>query len=87
MLALRAPALLTRPGLLARYDLMEMLVDFSQASGSAGGPPSFWVLVPQPDAGRPQVDLVVLPVIAASNWARLTDPWLCNAHRAGGRAA
>jgi hypothetical protein len=45
------------------------------------------VLVPQPDAGRPQVDRVVLPVLAASNWARLTDPWLCNAHRAGGRTA
>jgi hypothetical protein len=30
---------------------------------------------------------VVLPVIAGSNWARLTDPWLANAHRAGGRSA
>jgi len=22
-----------------------------------------------------------------ANWARLTDPWLANTHRAGGRAA
>ncbi|WP_165982469.1 BREX system serine/threonine kinase PglW [Dankookia rubra] len=87
VLALRTPALLTRPGLLARYDLMEMLVELSQASGSAGGPPSLWVLVSQPDPRRPQVDGVVLPVIARSNWARLTDPWLNNKHRAGGRTA
>jgi len=87
VLALRTPALLTRPGLLARYDLMDMLVAMSQASGAAGGPPGLWVLVPQPDQGRPHVDGVVLPVIAASNWARLTESWLANAHRAGGRAA
>ena len=87
VLALRAPALLTRPGLLARYDLVEMLVEFSQASGTAGGPPSLWILVPQATPGPPEIDHVVLPVIAASNWARLTDPWLANAHRAGGRTA
>ncbi len=87
VLALRSPALLTRPGLLARYDLMDMLVAMSQASGAAGGPPGLWVLVPQPDPGRPHVDGAVLPVIAASNWARLSEAWLANAHRAGGRAA
>ncbi len=87
VLGLRAPALLTRPGLIARYDLMDMLVELSQASGAAGGPPSLWVLVPQSDPGLPRIDHVVLPVIAASNWARLTGPWLANAHRAGVRSA
>jgi hypothetical protein len=33
VLGLPAPMLLTRPGLIARYDLMDMLVTFSQASG------------------------------------------------------
>lgn len=87
VLALRSPALLTRPGLIARYDLMDMLVGFSQASGTAGGPPSLWLLVPQAGQGMPQIDGAVVPVIASANWARLTDPWLANSHRAGGRNA
>lgn len=87
VLALRTPALLTRPGLIARYDLMDMLAALSQASGAAGGPPSLWLLIPQAGAGLPQIDGAVVPVIASANWARLTDPWLANAHRAGGRSA
>ncbi len=87
VLGLRTPALLTRPGLIARYDLMEMLVAFSQASGAAGGPPSLWLLIPQAGQGPPQIDGALLPVISAANWARLTESWLANAHRAGGRSA
>ena len=87
VLVLRTPALLTRPGLLARYDLIDVLDGLAQASGIAGGPPSLWLLVPQSGPDRPKIDGVVLPVISAANWARLTEPWLANAHRAGGRAA
>jgi hypothetical protein len=61
VLALRDPALLTRPGLLARYELMDMLTAFAQASGTKDGPPSFWLLLPQPDAGMPRVDSSILP--------------------------
>ena len=86
LLALDRPALLVNPGLLARYDLMPMLTDLAQASGTRGGPPSLWVLVPQADGGMPRIDGASLPVMSAANWARLTDPWLANAHRAGGRA-
>jgi len=87
VLALGTPALLTRPGLIARYDLMEMLVAFSQASGAAGGPRSLWLLIPQAEQGLPQIDGAVLPVISAANWVRLTESWLANAHRAGSRSA
>ena len=87
VLAMREPVLLTRPGLLARYDLMEMLVAFSQESGAAGGPPSVWLLIPQAQPGPPRIDGAVLPVISAANWARLTETWVVNAHRAGGRSA
>ena len=73
VLALRQPALLIRRGLLARYDLMDVLDGLAQASGTSGGPPSLWLLVPQPGPARPRVDGVVLPVISAANWARLTE--------------
>ena len=84
LLAFDRPVLLVNPGLLARYDLMPMLSDLAQASGTRGGPPSLWLLVPQPDGGLPRIDDASLPVMSATNWARLTDPWLANAHRAGG---
>jgi serine/threonine protein kinase len=84
LLAFERPALLVNPGLLARYDLMSMLSELAQASGTRGGPPSLWLLVPQPDGGVPRVDDASLPVMSAANWARLTDAWLANAHRAGG---
>jgi hypothetical protein len=87
VLALRSPVLLTRPGLLARYDLVPMLEELAQTSGTANGPPSLWLLVPQEDTGRPRIDDAVLGVISGANWAHLTEPWLVNAHRAGGRAA
>jgi hypothetical protein len=84
LLALDRPALLVNPGLLARYDLMPLLSDLAQASGTRGGPPSLWLLVPQSDGGMPRIDDASLPVMSAANWARLTDPWLANAHRAAG---
>ena len=87
VMAMREPVLLTRPGLLARYDLMEMLVAFSQASGAASGPPSVWLLIPQAQPGPPRIDGAVLPVISAANWARLSETWVVNAHRTGGRSA
>lgn len=87
IVALCSQALLTRPGLLARYDLVPMLEELAQTSGTANGPPSFWLLLPQEDPGRPRIDNVVLGVITDANCAHLTEPWLANAHRAGGRAA
>jgi hypothetical protein len=87
VLDLRSPTLLIRPGLLARYDLMDVLEGMAQASGSAGGPPGLWLLVPQDGPGRPRIDGRGLPVISGANWAHLTEAWITNTHRAGGRAA
>jgi len=87
LLALAEPALLVNPGLLARYDLMPILTDIAQASGTRGGPPGLWLLIPQLDEGMPRIDGAALPVISSANWAHLTDPWLANTHRAGARPA
>jgi hypothetical protein len=84
LLALNRPALLVNPGLLARYELMPMLSELAQASGTKNGPPSLWLLVSQADGGMPHIEDTALPVLSAANWARLTDPWLANAHRASG---
>ena len=84
---MREPALLTRPGLLARYDLMDMLVGLRaglRRGGRAAEP-----LAPDA-AGGPGRRRSMAPCFRSSpaaNWARLTDPWLANAHRAGGRSA
>jgi serine/threonine protein kinase len=85
LLALDRPALLVNPGLFTRYDLLPVLSDLAQASGARGGPPSLWLLVPQADGGMPRIDGEALPVIGTANWARLTEHWLANAHRAGAR--
>lgn len=84
LLTLDRPALLVNPGLLARYELMPMLSELAQASGTKNGPPSLWLLVPQADGGMPHIEDAALPVLSAANWARLTNPWLANAHRASG---
>jgi hypothetical protein len=56
LLALDRPALLVNPGLLARYQLMPMLSELAQASGTKNGPPSLWLLVPQADHGMPHIE-------------------------------
>lgn len=66
---------------------LNMLDEFSQASGASGGPPSLGLLIPQATRGRPEIDGAVLPVISRANWTRLTRPWIENAHRAGARPA
>jgi hypothetical protein len=82
ILALREPALLVHPGLLARYDLMKILVEARDASGTKSGPPGLWLLIPQASAGLPTIDGTPVPVLSTTQWARLTEAWISNAHRA-----
>ena len=86
-MTLKEPALLIRPGLLARYDQMQILDGFAQGSGAKDGPPSLWLLLAQSAQGLPRVDNAVLPVFSGANWAHVTETWINNAHRAGQRAA
>jgi hypothetical protein len=84
VLALRGPALLTRPGLLAHYDLAPMLEELVQTSGTANDPPSLWLLLPQEDAGRPRIDHVVLGVISVQ--LRASDRAMARQCAQSGRA-
>ena len=77
------PVLLVYPGLLARYDQIALLEKLREACTQQHHAPGFLVLVPS-DAQRtmPVLDGKPVPVILASEWARIPDAWLSNAHRA-----
>ena len=77
------PVLLVYPGLLARYDQIALLEKLRDACMQRHDAPGFIVLMPA-DAQRtmPVLDGKPVPVILASEWARIPDAWLTNAHRA-----
>lgn len=83
--------LLTQPGLLARYglmDLVETLRDRVGARPTDGAVPlhGLWLLVPCDDqSDGPVVDGVAVPVITPGQWARIPEPWLENRHRSASR--
>ncbi len=81
------PVLLVHPGLIARYDLMGMLVRLAGAAGTPGRLPALVALVPMPLPGPPMIDGAAVPVIGTAQWATVPRAWIANAHRAGTRAA
>jgi hypothetical protein len=79
---------LTHPGLLARYGLMDTLQRLRDRVGRRPGPGApalhgLWLLIPAEDGSAlPVLDGQAIPVIGPSQWAHLTHAWLANAHRA-----
>lgn len=74
--------LLVNPGLLARYDQLEVLDHLRNRVGRPGSPRGAWVLVPADDTQLlPVLDGKPIPVITAGEWANIPEPWLQNAHR------
>ena len=77
------PVLLVYPGLLARYDQIPLLEKLRDACTQQRHAPGFLVLVPSDEQRTmPVLDGKPVPVILASEWARIPDAWLTNAHRA-----
>jgi hypothetical protein len=85
LLAADSPVLLVYPGLLARYDQMQLLETLRDACAQRPDVPGYVVLVAS-DAQRPLpvLDDKPIPVIHASEWARIPESWLANVHRAQG---
>jgi hypothetical protein len=81
------PLLVTDAGLLARYDLMDRMALLRDASGTAGGPPGLWFLLPMADSGLPTIAGKAVPVIGTGQWARLTTTWIAGVWRTGGQTA
>lgn len=83
---LRSPdrtKLLVHPGLLARYDRMEVLGDLASDVGRSDGIYGLWVLVPlNEQSPRPTLNHKAVPMSNPAQHIRLNQAWLANKHRA-----
>lgn len=76
------PALLTCPGLLARYGEWPWLTDLAQATGRGDGIHGAWLLVPWEDPSVPPALGDEAVPLLPSQRAHIPDGWLANRHRA-----
>src|SRR5262249_7329010 len=81
--------LLTRAGLLARYDRMQLLEHMRDRVGRPGalgeGLFGAWLVVAcDSQAPAPMLDGKPIPVVTPGEWARVPEAWVANRHRGGG---
>ena len=82
------PVLLVYPGLLARYDQLPVFEKLRDACAQASDAPGFIILMPSDEQRHmPVLDGKPIPVILASEWARIPESWLINTHRSKEMAA
>jgi len=79
LLTERRPLLLIRAAILARYDLMDVLTSLAQSSGTRGGVPGVWLLVPGGDA--PRLDGRLVSLEGTGQKAVVPLGWIKNLHR------
>jgi hypothetical protein len=76
------PVLLVYLGLLARYDQLAVFEKLRDACAQTSDAPGFIILIPSDEQRHmPVLDGKPIPVILASEWARIPEAWLVNAHR------
>ncbi len=70
--------LLTNPGLLARYDRLNVLEKIREEIGRTGSPlHGLWVLVPCDEQNAlPMLHHRPIPVTSSAQWARIPEAWL-----------
>lgn len=75
--------LLSYPGLLARYDRLDLLERLRDKVGTPSGAlHGLWVLLPADDGvALPTLNGKPVPVISSGQWARIPEAWIYNAHR------
>ena len=79
-------ALLVYPGLLGRYDCLDVLERVRDRITAPGGGGTalrgVWVLLASDEQNAlPTLDRKPVPVISSNQWARIPEAWLANAHR------
>jgi hypothetical protein len=80
-----SPILLVCVGLLARYELMNIVTELEEHAGRPGQTPSAWVLLPSSHEGLPVIDGMAVPLVNNINNSRtlaLPQVWIENKHRA-----
>lgn len=76
--------LLVYPGLLARYERMDLLARLREQVGRRDGIPGLWLLVPGDHQAL--LDGKPVPIISAGQRARMPESWIGNRHRSDGNA-
>lgn len=77
--------LAVNPGLLARYDRLNLLAQLASDVGRTNGIHGLWVLVPANDQSPlPLLNNKPIPITNSAQHARLTEAWLSNRHRPSG---
>jgi hypothetical protein len=71
--------LMIYPGLLARFEQMDLLARIREKVGRPDGIPGLWMLIPTDgQSPRPVMDGNPIPVIGPAEWARIPERWLTN---------
>ena len=71
--------LLVHPGLLARYDRLDLLERLRDRVGRGGGPKGLWLLLP---AQQPLIDGKAVPLLSPAQRVHVPEGWIENCHRA-----
>ena len=71
--------LLVYPGLLARYDRLDLLERLRDRVGRPGGPAGLWLLLP---AQQPLIDGKAVPLLSPAQRVYVPESWIENRHRA-----
>ncbi len=67
------------PGLLARYDQMDLLERLRDKVGRRDGIPGLWLLLP--GQNQPVMDDKAVPIISPGQRTNIPESWLRNVHR------
>jgi serine/threonine protein kinase len=74
--------LLVHPGLLRRYDRLDLLERLRDRVGRAGGPKGLWLLLPNQ---QPLIDGKPVPLLNLAQRVHVPESWIENRHRAAPR--
>lgn len=73
-----ATVLLLNPGLLARYDKLDLLEKLRDRVGRPGGPAGLWLLLPNQ---QPMIDGKAVPLLSPAQRVHVPESWVENRHR------
>ncbi|OSM06734.1 BREX system serine/threonine kinase PglW [Magnetofaba australis] len=72
-------AVLTDPGLLARYDQMGLVSRLLEQTQRPHGLPGLWMVIPADgQSAGPAINGQAVPVITPNQWARVPDGWIAS---------